>query len=495
MPINKTVTLSATGVTKIATAYQGQGAGGWYLIFTGSGWTGSIVLGQDQNAPGSVSQPIASGSLTTVAYFDPTDGSTVSAGTAITATGNWQVGNVGFDLYLNYTHTAGSVTVSIQPASELVTQAPPGLPLAAGDVTRGTFGSAIPDTGTYGFPSGYTFVTKGVSTTALATPSALAATAFNAFASTVSGATLMGFGTTGDVTLKNRAGTDVIVVTSNTLNVTMAGAVAVAGIATFSVPIAFSIAQAASVGTTPGTAGTAETITLGQGGNTTIATTGTGGKGANFTVTTGAGGTAAVAVTAGTGGAGGDYTIATGAGAASAVTGSGTGTGGKGGAIAFTSGVGGATSVSTGVNVGGASGAITWTTAAGGASTNGSTNTGGASGVVTIATGDGGAGATAQGNSGAINLTTGASTATVGAVNLNPGGLALVGCTWISATVGLVTIGGTYGAGVASMRYNGLTTAAVSNQVGTLTNAPVAGNAAFWMPVSIAGTIRYIPCW
>ncbi len=60
----------------------------------------------------------------------------------------------------------------------------------------------------------------------------------------------------------------------------------------------------------------------------------------------------------------------------------------------------------------------------------------------------------------------------------------------------VTTIGGTgYGAGVASLRFNGLTTAAVSNQVGTLTNAPVAGNANFWMPVSIAGTIRYIPCW
>lgn len=34
-----------------------------------------------------------------------------------------------------------------------------------------------------------------------------------------------------------------------------------------------------------------------------------------------------------------------------------------------------------------------------------------------------------------------------------------------------------------------------TNQVGTLTNAPVAGNPAFWMPISIAGTIRYVPCW
>lgn len=34
-----------------------------------------------------------------------------------------------------------------------------------------------------------------------------------------------------------------------------------------------------------------------------------------------------------------------------------------------------------------------------------------------------------------------------------------------------------------------------SNQAGTLTNAPVVGNPAFWMPISLAGTIRYVPCW
>ncbi len=63
----------------------------------------------------------------------------------------------------------------------------------------------------------------------LVTPGALGATTAKYFASTVSGATLMGYGTTGDVTLKNRDGTDVLVVTSNTLNVTLAGALAMTG--------------------------------------------------------------------------------------------------------------------------------------------------------------------------------------------------------------------------------------------------------------------------
>src|SRR5882672_1341172 len=66
-----------------------------------------------------------------------------------------------------------------------------------------------------------------VSTTPIATPSAYVVTTFSGFASTVSGAVLMGFGTTGDVTLKNQAGTDVLYITANTTGVVMAGAVTV----------------------------------------------------------------------------------------------------------------------------------------------------------------------------------------------------------------------------------------------------------------------------
>jgi hypothetical protein len=63
-------------------------------------------------------------------------------------------------------------------------------------------------------------------------------------------------------------------------------------------------------------------------------------------------------------------------------------------------------------------------------------------------------------------------------------------------TANALTIdGGAYGAGVASIRYNGLTTAATNNLVGTLTNSPVTGNPTFWMPVSIAGVIKYSPLW
>lgn len=54
--------------------------------------------------------------------------------------------------------------------------------------------------------------------------------------------------------------------------------------------------------------------------------------------------------------------------------------------------------------------------------------------------------------------------------------------------------GAGFGAGVASLRLNGLTSGAAA-AAGTLTNAPAAGDPAFWIPVSIAGTVRYIPAW
>lgn len=73
------------------------------------------------------------------------------------------------------------------------------------------------------------------------------------------------------------------------------------------------------------------------------------------------------------------------------------------------------------------------------------------------------------------------------------------------AAAGSVTLGSTsnrqiiiagsgWGAGNASLRLNGLTSGA-GVATGTLTNAPSAGNPNFWIPVSIAGTVRYIPAW
>ena len=75
--------------------------------------------------------------------------------------------------------------------------------------------------------TGSTFTLDEKSNTAFATPSALSATGYRAFASTVSGAAMMGFGTTNDVSLMNRAGTVVLGVGPNTTLVNIPAALTV----------------------------------------------------------------------------------------------------------------------------------------------------------------------------------------------------------------------------------------------------------------------------
>lgn len=69
----------------------------------------------------------------------------------------------------------------------------------------------------------------------------------------------------------------------------------------------------------------------------------------------------------------------------------------------------------------------------------------------------------------------------------------------IRAAAGLITIGGggrpiTLALTNQGLRVNGQTNGA-GVAAGTLGNAPVAGNPSFWLPLNIAGTIRYFPGW
>lgn len=68
-----------------------------------------------------------------------------------------------------------------------------------------------------------------VMTAATPTPSAFVSTTFYGFSSTTLGAALMGFGTTNDVSLLNRAGTTVLGITANTTTVALAGALSITG--------------------------------------------------------------------------------------------------------------------------------------------------------------------------------------------------------------------------------------------------------------------------
>lgn len=231
VPLPQVYTLTASGDYQLTLAGNSAGPDGWNIQFIGASWTGSIVLKSNQAPPG------AANNLVSVTYYSLNTYLPVTAGTAITvATVPYFVRDTAYDLYAVYTHTAGTVTLVVTPANNASGGGPGPSPgtVPAGDVTSGTFGAFSGDTGTYVFPSQLNFGTKLVSTTALATPSALAATALNAFASTVSGAALMGFGTTYDVALKNRAGTDAVGVQANSTIVDFAAQVGIgtAGVST-----------------------------------------------------------------------------------------------------------------------------------------------------------------------------------------------------------------------------------------------------------------------
>lgn len=235
----KTVTLSATGYTLLARAGENVGPEGWLVRIRSTSWTGSIVLVSQVSPPGTAV------SYSNVAYQTGGTWAAVSAGIALTANGSVVVAQTGYDLYANYTHTSGEVSLDMSPASIGTGHTGGGggelIGATAADIAAATFGANSGEVGAYTFPAGIviagtltgltnlTFSGKLVSATALATPSALTATGFHAFASAVSGGVLGGFGTPNDVTLMNRAGTVVLGVTANTTGVTMAGALAITG--------------------------------------------------------------------------------------------------------------------------------------------------------------------------------------------------------------------------------------------------------------------------
>jgi hypothetical protein len=365
----------------------------------------------------------------------------------------------------NAAQNAGLSLAGLQPIAQLqsavanlLVSDPSTVAVPAGDVTSGTFGAnASPaDTGTYTFPSavviggalsgvttlamagalsGATSVAyslRVLSTTALATPAAYVATTSSMFASTVSGATLMGYGTTGDVTLKNRAGTDVLVITSNTTGVTLAGALAMVGAFTGATSMTFTTSIISTTAlATPGALAATQF--------TAFASTVSGAALMGFGTTN-------------------DVALMNRAGTVVLGVGPNTTAVNMAGALVIAGALSGVTTLAV-------SGTVTMSAAAStitpGATSFNITNTAGSANNLTI---------------------------------LDAGGITL-GNPAAGSTQQVIVAGTGYGAGVASVRLNGLTTAAVTNQVGTLTNAPVSGNATFWIPVSVAGVIKYIPAW
>ena len=169
-----------------------------------------------------------------MAYIAPT---TRTTGDLVTAA-IWNADIVANEVAIN----AGAVAIAGQAIGDLViatsasqlgrvADVATGSVLVSGGVTTAPAYSASPGI------TALTYTTNLKSTTALATPSALSATQATKFASTVSGAAIMGFGTTNDVSLMNRAGTVVLGVGPNTTAVNMTGALAVTGVATFTADV------------------------------------------------------------------------------------------------------------------------------------------------------------------------------------------------------------------------------------------------------------------
>jgi len=169
------------------------------------------------------------GSAGTVNVWGATayDSATASAATAVTVTGA--------SYFYGPVTISGTVTLSTAPVLSSLTASLPVVTnaskaLASATVT-GTGTTVVLSvsptiTGT-ALIAGITYSTALGSLTAYATPGAFTQTLSSQFASTVSGATLMGYGTTGDVTLKGRSGNDAFYVASNTLNCVAKGSVTV----------------------------------------------------------------------------------------------------------------------------------------------------------------------------------------------------------------------------------------------------------------------------
>ena len=161
-----------------------------------------------------------------MAYIAPT---TRVTGDLVTAA-IWNADIVANEIAIN----AGAIALTSQAIGDLViatsatqlgrvADVATGSVLVSGGVATAPAYSASPSI------TALTYTTSLKSTTALATPGALSATQATEFASTVSGASLMGYGTTNDVSLMNRAGTVVLGVGPNTTAVNIPGTLAVAG--------------------------------------------------------------------------------------------------------------------------------------------------------------------------------------------------------------------------------------------------------------------------
>lgn len=103
--------LSATGTYTLENAGNRIGTGS-LVIVDGTSWSGSLVLKVNTAYPGEAQ------ALSNIAYRNRTTGAAVTAGTAITTFGVYEVDGNNQDLVGSYTHTSGSASVTVLPMTQ-----------------------------------------------------------------------------------------------------------------------------------------------------------------------------------------------------------------------------------------------------------------------------------------------------------------------------------------------------------------------------------------
>lgn len=193
--------LSATGTYTLENAGNRIGTGS-LVIVDGTSWSGSLVLKVNTAYPGEAQ------ALSNIAYRNRTTGAAVTAGTAITAFGVYEVDGNNQDLVGSYTHTSGQANVTVLPMPQATSERTSALGTEFGRVF-----SLGPVTTNDSFKS----------TSALATPATMTATQFTGYASAVNGAAVMGYGSTYDAALVNQAGTTAFGVLANSTDTKTVG--------------------------------------------------------------------------------------------------------------------------------------------------------------------------------------------------------------------------------------------------------------------------------
>ena len=143
------VSITASGVVRIASAGENT-TPGILLLIKASGFTGTFKP-QLRNSE-------TSNTYTDIAYTNRLTGLPVTAGTTQSGTYTMEIyGQPYRDVFLNVvTLTGGSLLVQALPIVTPSAGAGTGIIVAAADVSSGTFGANIPDTGTYAFSSAVT---------------------------------------------------------------------------------------------------------------------------------------------------------------------------------------------------------------------------------------------------------------------------------------------------------------------------------------------------